>query len=448
MVPKQLDAFGGGAAETMLHPMVLVWMLITVVLILTLPRKRVVVPLIFSFFMIPLAQVVVVGGLHFPVLRILILAGLVRMIVSRKEKFPGGFNSLDQVIVLWTISAWLIINLRWLDPGMVVKSTGDFLDALGGYLAVRFLIPDVEALRRAVKVFAVVCLIQGLLMVSEQFTHQNAFGFLGAHPPELREGHIRSEGVLGTLYGGPIAASLVPVFIWLWTNKNRMSASIGLIGATTMVFASHASTSWMTYAAGILGLTFWPLRKQMRLVRLGIVAMLVGLHLVMKGPVWSLIEKIDLTGGSSNFHRYWLVDMTIRHFTDWWLVGTTDYGNWGWESWDLANQFVVAALTGGLVTFVLYVLVFKRAFAIVGTARKQVEGNRGQEWFLWCLGACLFANVVASFGINYMIQLQFFLSSMLACVSVACHEATMATVSEMQQTPKLIFGVHPVGGRI
>ena len=29
----------------------------------------------------------------------------------------------------------------------------------------------------------------------------------------------------------------------------------------------------------------------------------IALHLIMKGPVWSLLEHIDLTGSSENFHR-------------------------------------------------------------------------------------------------------------------------------------------------
>ena len=49
----------------------------------------------------------------------------------------------------------------------------------------------------------------------------------------------------------------------------------------------------------------------------------------MKAPVWALIARVDLTGSSSSYQRYQLVDMTIRHFGAWWLIGTPDYVNWG-----------------------------------------------------------------------------------------------------------------------
>src|ERR1700722_13953623 len=95
--------FGGGAAETLLNPLVAVWMLIAIALILVLPRHKVITPFFLAFFTIPIGQVVLIGSVHFPVLRILILAGLVRMAICRvsspDRKFPGGFNPLDHAVV-------------------------------------------------------------------------------------------------------------------------------------------------------------------------------------------------------------------------------------------------------------------------------------------------------------------------------------------------------------
>ena len=179
----------------------------------------------------------------------------------------------------------------------------------------------------------------------------------------------------------------------------------------------------------LVGLAFWPSAQADAPGSLGIASLtLVALHLVMNAPVWSLIARIDLTGSSSGYHRYMLVDNCIRHFSDWWLLGYKYYDTWGWDMWDLCNQFVVVALTGGLLTLVFYIAIFKRSFGAIGTARKQVNGDRAQEWLLWCLGVDLFANVVAHFGINYMAQLMMSLFPLLACISVATFEAKQATV--------------------
>ena len=417
----------------MLHPLVAVWMLIAILLILTLPRNKAITPFLLAFYTIPVAQVILLGPLHFPVLRILILAAFARTAaqggLTSNLRFPGGINRLDKVVVLWIVSAFVVVSLRWMDPQALIKFVGDFLDSLCGYLAVRYLIPDRATVRRTIKVLALICVIQGVCMVSEQSTHQNVFAFLGENQPTVRDGHVRSEGVMGTLFGGAFAGVSIPLFCWLWAEKGcKKEAAAGLIGATAMVMATHASTAWMGYGASLLGLCFWPLRKQMRFVRYGIVATLVGLHLVMHGPVWSLIEKIDLTGGSSSYHRYMLVDNCIRHFSDWWLLGYKNYGSWGFDMWDLCNQFVVAALTGGLITLILFIMIYSRSFGLIGKTVKQLKGDPGRAWLLWCLGSDLFANVVASFGINYMIQLQIMLFVLIACTSIAVFKTQKAVV--------------------
>jgi hypothetical protein len=406
MEPEHLR-FGGGATETMLHPLVAVWLLIAIVLILTRPRGQALTVFLLSCFSIPIGQVIVLGTLHFSVLRILVLAGLVRR-ASFRAKFPGGFNAVDQVVVLWTVSALVTLSLQWMNSQALIHNLGDFLDAIGGYFVVRFLIPDGEAIRRTIKVLAVVCIIQGAFMINEQIAHVNVFGYLGGGwtGVTVRDGKIRSEGVMGCIYAGVFGGVLIPWFLWLWTTgKSRILALAGFAGATAMAITSNSSTSLLALGGSVVGLAFWPLRKQMRLVRWGLALSLVTLHLVMKAPVWALIAHIDLTGSSSGDHRYKLMDNCIRHFSDWWLIGYQYYNNWGWDMWDLCNQFVVIALTGGLLTLIFYIAIFKRSFAAIGNARKDVNGDRAREWLLWCLGVDLFANVVSHFGINYMAQL-------------------------------------------
>src|SRR5271170_3111325 len=96
--------FGGGAAETMLTPAVVLGMLIVLALIFTSSRNKVITPFLLGCFMIPIQQVVVLGGLHFTVLRILIIAGLIRRTLSRGGKFPGGLNGVDRAVILWAIA--------------------------------------------------------------------------------------------------------------------------------------------------------------------------------------------------------------------------------------------------------------------------------------------------------------------------------------------------------
>jgi hypothetical protein len=206
-----------------------------------------------------------------------------------------------------------------------------------------------------------------------------------------------------------------------------------MVAATVMAVTCYASTTLAAYAAGILALCLWPIRKNMRIVRWGIVFLLISLHLVMHGPVWSLVEKIDLTGSSSSYHRYMLIDNFVHHFGDWWFIGTKDNGSWGWEMWDLSDQYVAYAFTGGLLGFVFFVTIISNGFSKLGKARKLVEFNRHEAWSLWCLGAALFSHVIGFVGINYMDQMEFAWLALLAIISVAVFEAENLEVPQIQE---------------
>jgi hypothetical protein len=426
MQPEHLH-FGGGAAGTVLHPLVAVEMAVAIILILCLPRKHAIAPLLLAIFTIPLGQVVVIGGVHFTVLRILILSGLARRAISPKSGAAIGSTSIDRLVTLWAVSALVIISVQYMETQAIIKSLGDFLDLLGGYYVVRFLIQDKEDVRRTIKVLALVTVIAGAFMINEQVTHRNLFGRLGGVSlvPQVRNGKLRSQAAFEVyIDAGVFGAVLIPLLVWLWSDrKSRALAMAGFLGSVTMILTCNSSTPLLGAFGGIFGLCLWRLRRQMRLLRWALVFMLVGLQMVMKAPVWALIARVDLTGSSSGYHRYMLVDNCIRHFSYWWLIGYRYYGNWGWDMWDLSNQFVAVALTGGLLTFVIFILLLSRSFGALGTARKRVAGDLKQEWFLWCLGSALFAHVVSFFGGSYMAQMQMCLFPLLASIAVAISEA-------------------------
>ena len=426
MPPSNLR-FGGGAADTALTPVIALWLLLAICIIWTRRRNQAIVPFLLAFYTIPIEQVLVIGGFHFTALRVLILASLGRMIPGDRKvrRFAGGFNGIDKMVVFWSVWAVVALYLQFPQTQALINGFGVLVDTLGGYLVVRYFVPDREALFEAVGALAILSVILAICMIAEQFTRINFFGIIagGNGAATVRDGHVRAGATLGPLYAGAFAGVLIPEFLWLWsTKKSRWKPVAGLLGATAMVATSYSSTSWMALMGSVVGLALWPLRKRMRLVRWGIVVGLVGLQLVMKAPVWALIGRIDLTGSSSGYHRYMLVDMTIRNFGKWWMIGTPTYVNWAWDSWDLCNQFVAVALTGGLLTLGLYIAMFKKGFSAIGRARARTAGDRREEWFLWCFGSTLFATVVTHFGINYAAQLIMGFFVLIACIQVATQE--------------------------
>jgi hypothetical protein len=162
------------------------------------------------------------------------------------------------------------------------------------------------------------------------------------------------------------------------------------------------------------------MRKKMRVICWGLLAGVVGLHLGMKAPVWFVIARIDLTGSSSSYHRAELIDQFVNHLSSWWLIGTKDAATWGWDMWDAQNMYVSVGEEGGLAALICYVLVIWRVFVRIGQARKRAT-DTNQEWFLWLLGAAMFANVVAFFGVNYFDQVRM---AWFALIAMICATTT------------------------
>lgn len=420
--------FGGGASETVLHPAVLVAMLIAIALIFLLPRKYVIGPVLCMAFLVPLGQELLIGGLHFFVFRIILLTVAVRIVVSMfsdaEGAFGGRLGTFDFIFLLWAFfRAMAGILVFSFNSSAMVYQAGFLLDAIGGYFVLRYLIRDEDDIYRTIRALAAISCVIAASMFVERFTQLNAFGLLGGvrAVPEVRNGSIRSQGPFQhEILAGTFGAILLPLFFLLWkSGRSRILAILGAISSTIMVITSHSSTPVLAYGAGLLAICAWPLRRNLRLIRWGVVACLVALHMVMKAPVWFLIARVDIVGGSSGYHRARLVNDFIMHFRDWWLVGTTENSRWGFNMWDMCNQFVAEGQVGGLATFICFIAMICICFSRIGTARKAVAGDSKKEWFFWIFGAALFSNVVAFFGISYFDQTRFVWFALLAMIATA-----------------------------
>lgn len=420
--------FGGGVAATVLHPIVAVALILAIVLLFTLQRRYIVVPFLLISFLVPLGQVIVLGGVHLPVLRIVILCGVLRLFLlkatSTTQLLEGGFNSTDAAFIVWALYGAVAFILVYLNQAAIINRIGGLCDIAGSYFVLRAAIRDKDDLRRTMKVLAVIAGILALSMLNEQISKLNIFGLLGGHRlyPEIRDGIVRSQGVFQhEILAGVFGATLMPLFVWLWTGgRAKTWATIGIVASLVITVTSGSSTSVSAFGAALIGLCFWPLRKQMRYVRWSIIGILLILHLTMKAPVWALIGHIDFTGGSSSYHRYALVDNCIRHFGDWWLIGTKNYPDWGWDMWDLCNEYVAVALTGGLIALVCFITVISKSFGNLGRAARHSQASRATQWLLWCLGAALFSDVIGFFGVSYFDQTKisyYVLLAMIAAVS-------------------------------
>ena len=150
MEPQNLR-FGGGATETLLHPFVAVELAIAIILILCIPRKYALAPLLLVRSPFPWGKSWCWRGstsLYF------VFSFWPHWVGGRRPNRPcslAASTTIDRSVTLWTLSSLVIVSIQWMQTPILIKSLGDFLDALGGYYVVRFLIRDVGDVRRRLR---------------------------------------------------------------------------------------------------------------------------------------------------------------------------------------------------------------------------------------------------------------------------------------------------------
>jgi len=375
-------------------------------LLLFLPRRYALVPVILHVCTIPMFPSLMIGGLHFRMLRILVIFGLARIVV-RGEVRALKLNQIDKAFAWWALSAAVMHALLWRESREILWCVGNVGDELGFYFLFRCLVRELDDVVRAFKIIAILAVPVALAMVFEGVTLKNPFVAFGAEGkiPEIRHVLARARGAFANpILAGSYGGAILPFFFALWP-ESRLLALLGIFSSSVITVASGASGPLMTYGASILGLCMWVFRKKMRAIRWGIVLMLVGLECVMKAHVWWIIGHIEIIPGSGAYHRAVLIDQAIRHFPEWFLVGTKDTEAWGYYLHDITNQFVWEGVQGGLLQLILFVTIIVLCFRAVGRTLPAMQNQPfAQRFCVWALGAALFSDVITFFGVPYYDQ--------------------------------------------
>jgi hypothetical protein len=393
-------------------------------LMFLLPRKWAIVPLFVVAVLIPLGQVIVIAGLHFPMTRILILFGWIRLCLQRQSP-RSKLNTIDKTMLLWVIVAVVTHTLLWQTMDALINRLGFAFDALGIYFLVRHFVHDFGDIDRVLQAFAFISVAVAISMWFEMSTGRNAFAVFGGVPllTEVRAGRLRAQGAfLHPIMAGTFGAALFPLFVSLYwsSRKHKVLAIVGVAAATIITMASSSSGPTLSYLAGIIGFCMWPLRKRMRAVRWGLVSGLIALNLVMKAPVWALIGRVSVFAGSSGYHRVVLIDEFIKRFGEWWLLGARETESWSYKLFvmhDITNHFIQVAVSGGLLSLILFILLIAFCFRGVGRAREAFESQPAIERLSWAFGVCMFVNVAAFMGISYFDQMVVVWYALLALIS-------------------------------
>lgn len=407
---------------------------------LVLPRRYAFVPIVIAGCYMTLGQALLVAGLHFYLLRVLILFGVTRILV-RKELSSIKPNGVDGVLIAsLVVSTFLFVLVDGTNTTLVGRLGGAY-DAIGTYLLVRASIRSTDDALAVVRACALVTIPLAVPFVLESLSGRNAFAALGGVLPmsEIRNGHVRCQGAFRhPILAGTFGATAMPAFVGLWVSakRSRVIASLAIVSATIIVITSRSSGPISAFAVASAGLMLWPCRNKMRVIRWGMLLGLLVLAMVMNQPIWFLIARVsDLTGGGG-WYRSGLIDAAVRHFDEWWLVGTGYTAHWmatgaseNANSADIVNEFVYQGVNGGMIAVVLFVWLIGKCFKTVGTAVRTQSYPSGTKFAIWSMGCALVGHVASFFSVSYFDQIIIFWYLLLGMIVATAAHATAAVTS-------------------
>lgn len=411
--------FGG---ETIIHPIALVFTILMGLLMVCLPRKYVIIPLLLAGIFIPIKQRIVIASIDFFMLRILVLFGWIRLIL-RSELNSLRMNNVDKLLIFYIISGIISYTILWQTMGAFINRLGMAFDALGLYFLFRFVLRDISDINKTIEVLAIITLIVSGCMVIEFVTGKNIFYIFGGVPDTtvIRDGRLRCQGAfLHPILAGSFGAALIPLFIsnFRMFKQKRIIAVASSLAATIIIILSSSSGPIIAYLIALVGLSMWPFHKEMQVIQWVTFCGLILLQIVMNAPIWAIFIHVKVIGASTGWHRFMLIDEFINHFDEWWLFGVKYTAHWGYYLFDVTNQFIRIGVDGGIITLALFILLIINSFNNLGKVIKSLDDKNKLKILVWGLGVSLFTHIVSFMSVTYFDQMIVIWYITLAIISI------------------------------
>lgn len=395
--------------QTTLHPIGIAALVLLLLLVLLLPRRFAFLPLILASCFISDAQRIVLSGLDFTILRILVLVSIAR-ILARNEQRGFRFQNIDWAVIAWTCVGSLAYVIREASMEALIYKVGKGVDFMGIYFVFRLYIRSWKDADRAVWCFCVVAVPLACAFLVEKHSGLNPFYLFGGIPKYtvVRMGKLRCQGPFPhAIMAGCFWVGLLPLIIpgWWRSRKDRFWVVVGTISAFVMIVTCTSSTPVLGIVFSVIAVGFFPVRRHLRPIRWAALFLAIAVHLSMKSGIWFLIARVDAVGGSTGYHRSFLIDQAIHRFSEWALIGTNSTGFWGFNLVDVTNQYVLEGVRGGFLSLVLFIVVLALSFQSVGRMIRYNRKNRARLYASWGLGAAMFTHCWMFLAVSYFGQI-------------------------------------------
>lgn len=396
-----------------MNPIFYLLVLVLIVVQFRLPRCYAAAPLLIAachFQNVPVLSL----GANFDTAKLVILAGLIRAAREKLIRFSWQ-HPLDRLVMLW--AGWMAICGFFHNPpdhNPVTIRLSQLYGVVGSYMYARAFLRSPEDYHNYIKCLVAIITPLALMAVYEKLAQSNLYGVLGSGSGTvtIRSGRVRAAGpfshpiLLGTF------AATSSVLVWPLLRTARRWAIVGLGACVVIVLSCASSGPIMTIASAIMAMMLWRWRTSVGKIRAAVIGVFVLLHLAMQAPVWYLMARIDLAGGSTGWHRAELITAALNHLGEWWMTGTDYTRHWiaygiDWSAYhtDITNHYIAMGVTGGLPLMLLFIGIMLKGFQMLGRRMRQLRQARDPlEFTLWSVGASLFAHCFTFLSISYFDQ--------------------------------------------
>jgi len=398
-------------------------------------------------------QVLVVSGVNLTAIRLLEIAGFVRIFLRRET-----FTWCRVDTVLFALYGYTALVFLWRSDSGQAYAVGSFVDASLCYVIFRALLRDIDEIAGFLQRLLVLLLPYVGLLAIEAVSMENPFGALGAKTWQVLRGDrmrvmgsFRNPSLLGTL-----GATLLPLYIALFlARRGRAAAALGVGLCLAIVVLANSGGPVSAAAVGVLGWCCWLIRHRMALARRLAVGTVLVVALAMNAPVWYLLERISFLTGGSGWHRAHLLSMAYRDIDRWWLAGMNIRDTAQWFPYrlevnnggaDITNAFLDFGLRAGLVSTVLFIALLVRGYKAIGDSLSALGARpeeRTRALVLWGLGCTLSAHIATWMGITYFDQTYVLWFMHLAAIASASTMVPTTSAATGDSTPAAAARVVP-----
>lgn len=397
-----------------MNPFAAIFFLACAIALMSVPRKWAPVALLVGCCYMTMGQGINLGGISLPIYRMLLLTGVLRVLV-KGERLEGELNTIDKLIMWW--GGWVFFASffhEWSPGSGPVYAAGYIFNLVTIYFLMRIWCTDLHEVTGVIVLLAFLLAPIALEMITEKIVKINQFSVFGGVPHDvaIREGKYRAQGPFRhPILAGTVGATCVPLFIGI-LKRHRLAGMVGIASGVCMTLASASSGPVMSGLAGMFAVFMWRLRNLTKLARISAVVAYFALAIATGEPGYYVMKRIDISGGSTGYHRARLIESAIDHLGEWWLFGTDYTRHWmatgvsfSPNHADITNYYLVFGVTAGLVAMFLVIAALITAFRWVGVVyRAHFDDSPSDSYLIWCLGAGLFAHATTSVSVSYFDQ--------------------------------------------